>query len=131
MTNCAFQVDDFPVLSDDCCLLNPGALGLSNTVDPLLQPAGLESRLIGSHQARNAETAVAAAAMLKAQGFSQISKAGIRAGLESATLLGRFQVRILWLPVRSRSEKSEHHRSTCPLGDGSLEYTKLQHFIRI
>lgn len=64
----------------------------------MLCSAEANSSLVGDHQAANAETAVAAAANLASQGFSQISKSSIKAGLESAVLPGRFQVWERWTP---------------------------------
>ena len=54
--------------------------------------AGVSSKLIGDHQAGNAETAVAAAVQLQSQGFAQITETSIVKGLETACLAGRFQV---------------------------------------
>ena len=49
--------------------------------------------LVGKHQASNAATAIASAMALKNDsGYERISKASIVAGLERATLPGRFQV---------------------------------------
>ena len=52
----------------------------------------VQLRLIGAHQLDNAAAAVAAAAVLKGQGFERLSLPAVVAGLEAATLPGRFQV---------------------------------------
>lgn len=54
--------------------------------------AEAKSRLIGKHQAGNAEVALAAAALLRGQGFPQITQASMISGLGTAKLAGRFQV---------------------------------------
>ncbi len=53
---------------------------------------GISSRLVGDHQAGNAETALAAALQLKAQHFAQITQTRLQEGLGVAFLPGRFQV---------------------------------------
>ena len=52
----------------------------------------VSSRLIGDHQAGNAETAIAAAVQLKAQGLQQITDESMAKGLAAVSLSGRFQV---------------------------------------
>ena len=49
-------------------------------------------QLLGAHQVDNAAAAVAAAACLRQHGLSRISLQAVAAGLEAATLPGRFQV---------------------------------------
>ena len=63
-----------------------------SSIDPASEYAEAESRLIGPHQAGNAASAVAAASLLHSQGFSHISSSCIKAGLETVSLPGRFQV---------------------------------------
>lgn len=60
---------------------------------------GVSSRLIGDHQAGNAESAVAAALKLKASGFPQITETSMAEGLQAASLAGRFQVGAVHLPA--------------------------------
>ena len=57
------------------------------------RPADVRLRLLGSHQLDNAAAAVAAAACLRRHGLERISLPAVAAGLEAATLPGRFQVR--------------------------------------
>ena len=63
-----------------------------HTFTPEFVTTGILSRLIGEHQASNAETAVAAAVQLKRQGFQQITDRSMAEGLAAASLTGRFQV---------------------------------------
>lgn len=56
------------------------------------RPADVRLRLLGSHQLDNAAAAVAAAACLRRHGLERISLPAVAAGLEAATLPGRFQV---------------------------------------
>jgi dihydrofolate synthase/folylpolyglutamate synthase len=53
--------------------------------------SGLKTRLIGSHQLRNAAVAIEAAMLLKDKGF-RISEADIRRGLEAARWPGRTEI---------------------------------------
>ena len=68
-----------------------GAVDTCEIHDPWEFDASLS--LVGKHQASNAATAIASALSLKADsGYDRISIESIRAGLEAATLPGRFQV---------------------------------------
>ncbi len=49
---------------------------------------------MGDHQLDNAATAIAAARLLKGDGFPQINEDAIAEGLSTASLPGRFQVQI-------------------------------------
>lgn len=55
-------------------------------------PTDVRLRLLGEHQLDNAAAAVAAAACLRQQGLDRISLQAVAAGLEAATLPGRFQL---------------------------------------
>lgn len=52
----------------------------------------VQLQLVGSHQAGNVQTAVAAALLLRQRGWVSISAEAIAAGLQQAWLPGRFQV---------------------------------------
>jgi folylpolyglutamate synthase/dihydropteroate synthase len=54
--------------------------------------SNLQLQLVGSHQAGNVQTAVAAALLLWQRGWASITAEAIAAGLQQAWLPGRFQV---------------------------------------
>ena len=58
----------------------------------LLHLPSAQLQLVGQHQAGNVQTAVAAALLLAARGWSGITHEAVVRGLESAWLPGRFQV---------------------------------------
>lgn len=57
-----------------------------------LSLSNVQLQLVGSHQAGNVQTAVAAALLLRQRGWAGISAEAIAAGLQHAWLPGRFQV---------------------------------------
>lgn len=59
---------------------------------PLSPLSDVRLRLLGEHQLDNAAAAVAAAACLRQHGLDRIGLQAVAAGLEAATLPGRFQL---------------------------------------